>query len=270
MSIRTAPTGGSSHAISRKKFSAGLFHQPVSVFEALLRLVCGIDPDLARCLFHFGISRLCRTHRADGAGDIRTCEEEEAFEPIETIRVARDAHRTPRANGSVLTRSDWRNVLSGSNPLALLSQVPGVSYTASDAYGLDESDASLFLRGFHMNELGILFENIPLNETSFGTLNGTNVLNISVPDTIGSIYVSPGTARENLFSNSNNGGEIRYMLLAPTQKHSLSTNQGVGSNNTLVTTLVGQSGQLGANGPKVMAGFQRISKDKYQAQGAST
>ncbi|GAB6854320.1 TonB-dependent receptor [Asaia astilbis] len=188
--------------------------------------------------------------------------------PIETIRVARDAHRTPRANGSVLTRSDWRNVLSGSNPLALLSQVPGVSYTASDAYGLDESDASLFLRGFHMNELGILFENIPLNETSFGTLNGTNVLNISVPDTIGSIYVSPGTARENLFSNSNNGGEIRYMLLAPTQKHSLSTNQGVGSNNTLVTTLVGQSGQLGANGPKVMAGFQRISKDKYQGSGS--
>lgn len=187
---------------------------------------------------------------------------------VETIRVDREAHRTARANGSLLTPSDWRGVLSGSNPLALLSQVPGVSYTASDAYGLDESDASLFLRGFHMNELGVMFENIPLNETSFGTLNGTNVLNISVPDTIGSIYVSPGTARENLFSNSNNGGEIRYTLLAPSQKRSLSVNQGAGSNNTLVTTIVGQTGQIGANGPKVMAGFQRISKDKYQGSGS--
>jgi len=186
----------------------------------------------------------------------------------EIIQVARNPHHTIRPNETILTPSNWRNVLSGSNPLALLSQAPGVSYTASDAYGLDESDASLFLRGFHMNELGILFENIPLNETSFGTLNGTNVGNISVPDTIGSVYVSPGTSRENTFSNSNNGGEIRYNLLAPADKTGLSVNQGIGSNNTLVTTLVGQSGQIGTSGPKLMAGFQRISKDKYQGAGS--
>lgn len=186
----------------------------------------------------------------------------------ETISVARDVHHAAQPNMTVLTPADWRNTLSGSNPLALLAQTPGVSYTSSDSYGLDESDASLFLRGFHMNELGILFEGIPLNDSSFGTLSGTNVLNISVPDTIGSIAVSPGTSRESTFSSSNNGGEIRYTLMAPTETHSLAVNQAVGSNNTLVTTLVGQSGTLGTSGPRVLAGFQRISKDKYQGQGS--
>lgn len=186
----------------------------------------------------------------------------------ETIRVARAAQKHTQPNGTVLTPADWHNTQSGSNPLALLAQTPGVSYTASDSFGLDESDASLFLRGFHMNELGILFEGIPLNDSSFGTLSGTNVLNIGVPDTIGAIYVSPGTSRESAFSSSNNGGELRYTLAAPAEKRSLALNQGVGSNNTLVSTIVGHSGAIGQTGPRVLAAFQRVSKDKYQGQGS--
>lgn len=187
---------------------------------------------------------------------------------VETISVARSTQRTVQPNSEILTPDDWRNTQSGSNPLALLSLTPGVSYNASDSLGLDESDASLFLRGFHMNELGILFEGIPLNDSSFGTLSGTNVLNIGVSDTIGSIYVSPGTSRESTYSSSNNGGELRYTLKAPSEKRSLALTQGMGSNDTLVSTVTGQSGTIGREGPRVLAAVQRVSKDKYQGRGS--
>ncbi|GBR46000.1 TonB-dependent receptor [Neokomagataea thailandica] len=186
----------------------------------------------------------------------------------ESIEVKRSANRPTRANGTLLTSASWKNVLTGSNPLALLSNTPGVSYTSSDSYGLDESDASLFMRGFHMNELGITFENIPLNDTGFGTLTGTTVLNIGVPDNIGSIYVSPGTSRESTFSSSNNGGELRYMLSNPTDTANAAIHQSYGSNQTFVTTATANTGQLGEHGPAILMGFQRISKDKYEGGGS--
>lgn len=186
----------------------------------------------------------------------------------ENIVVQVDRRRATHANGTLLTKSDWVTALTGSNPMALLASTPGISYTSSDSYGLDESDASLFMRGFHQNELGIMFEGIPLNDVSFGTLTGNDITNVGVPDNIGSIYVSPGTSRESTFSSSNNGGELRYTLQNPADKPGASINQSFGSNSTYVTTVTGNSGQIGENGPKILAGFQRISKDKYEGGGS--
>ncbi len=185
----------------------------------------------------------------------------------EAIVVQSDRHRVIHPNGTLLTRSDWATALTGANPLSLLATTPGVSYVSSDAYGLDESDASLFMRGFHMNELGIMFEGIPLNDVSFTTLTGNNVNNIGVPDLIGSIYVSPGTSRESAFSSTSRGGELRYSLENPTDRANADITQSVGSNQTYVTTVTGNTGQIGAYGPKILAGFQRISKDKYEGGG---
>lgn len=186
----------------------------------------------------------------------------------ESLVVQSNPHRVVHPNGTLLTKSDWTTALTGSNPLSLLATTPGVSYVSSDSFGLDESDASLFMRGFHMNELGILFEGIPLNDVSFTTLTGNNVLNIGVPDQIGSIYVSPGTSRESTFSSANKGGELRYRLQNPTDAANGAVSQSVGSNATYVTTVTGNTGQIGRNGPKILAGFQRISKNKYEGGGS--
>ncbi|WP_343161866.1 TonB-dependent receptor [Luteibacter sp.] len=171
------------------------------------------------------------------------------------------------ANAYQLNRADLGGALTGNNGLALLKNVPGASYTASDGLGLDISATSLFVRGFRMNEMGVTFEGVPLNDSSFLSMTGTSLVNVAVPDAISAIDITPGSARESLFSSSANGGGLAYSLADPDQKAGGKISQSYGSNATLVTTLSGQTGKLGANGPSILVDLQRITANKYQAGG---
>ncbi|MFX5684765.1 hypothetical protein ABTE42_21805, partial [Acinetobacter baumannii] len=67
-----------------------------------------------------------------------------------------DGTRRPiEAGDYALTKGDWSDVLSGSSALALVKNLPGVTFTSTDAYGLDLSDGFLLVRGFRQNELAI-------------------------------------------------------------------------------------------------------------------
>lgn len=170
-------------------------------------------------------------------------------------------------NEYVLNRSDLDGALAGNNALALLKNVPGASYTATDSLGLDISATSLFVRGFRMNEMGVMFEGVPLNDNGFLSMTGTSAVNVGVPDGIGSIDITPGTARESVFSSSANGGGLVYSLANLKETPSALISQTYGSNKTLVTTFSGQSGKLGANGPEILVDLQHVSADKYQGGG---
>jgi iron complex outermembrane recepter protein len=185
--------------------------------------------------------------------------------------------RTERERGSlsepvgpnqyVLDKSDWSDVLSGTSALAMVKNLPGVTFTSTDAYGLDLSDGFLLVRGFRQQEMAITFEGIPLNDGSYGSVTGTAPLNIGVTADIGKVQVSPGAANVDTFSNSVDGGEMRYSLIDPQSTRALEVTQGYGSNSTLITSLTGQSGQIGDNGPRILLGAERISKDKYDGAG---
>ncbi|MCI2244534.1 TonB-dependent receptor [Xanthomonas sp. PPL568] len=170
-------------------------------------------------------------------------------------------------NRYVINAGDMDADVAGSNGLARLKTVPGASYTATDGLGLDVSATSLFVRGFRMNEMGVTFEGVPLNDSGFLSLTGTSVVNVGVPDAIGSITVSPGAAPVSVFSSSANGGALEYRLGEPKESPSLRLKQGVGSDATRVTTVSAQSGQLGDTGPKVQVDLQRLGADKYQGGG---
>ena len=170
-------------------------------------------------------------------------------------------------NRYIINAADLDGMVIGNNGLAMLKAVPGASYTATDGLGLDISATSLFVRGFRMNEMGITFEGVPLNDNGFLSLTGTSVVNVGVPDGIGAITVSPGGAPVSVFSSSANGGSLEYRLRDLQDTPSLRIKQGVGSNRTLVTTVSAQTGQLGEHGPKVLVDLQRVSADKYQGAG---
>ncbi|KAF1015196.1 MAG: hypothetical protein GAK31_02686 [Stenotrophomonas maltophilia] len=170
-------------------------------------------------------------------------------------------------NRYVIKAGDMDADIEGNNGLSRLKTVPGASYTATDGLGLDISPTSLFVRGFRMNEMGITFEGVPLNDNGFLSLTGTSVVNVGVPDSIGSITVSPGASPVSVFSSSANGGALEYRLAELKDTPSLRIKQGVGSNITRVTTVSGQSGQIGENGPKLLVDLQRVTADKYQGGG---
>jgi hypothetical protein len=169
-----------------------------------------------------------------------------------------------------LSKGDWSDVLSGTSALALVKNLPGVTFTSTDAYGLDLSDGFLMVRGFRQEQLGVTFEGIPLNDGSYGSVTGTAPLNVGVTGQIGGVEVSPGSANVDVFSNSVDGGDIQYTLIAPQSKPGLSITQGYGSNTTLVTSLTGHTGQIGDGGPRILLGFERISKDKYSGAGTQS
>jgi iron complex outermembrane recepter protein len=170
-------------------------------------------------------------------------------------------------NQYVLNKSDWADVLSGTSALALVKNLPGVTFTSTDAYGLDLSDGFLLVRGFRQNEVAITFEGIPLNDGSYGSVTGTAPLNVGVTADIGTVQISPGSASADTFSNSVDGGEMRYSLIDPKSTSALEITQGYGSNSTLVTSVTGHTGQIGDDGPKILLGVERISKDKYDDAG---
>ncbi|MES2096814.1 MAG: TonB-dependent receptor [Pseudomonadota bacterium] len=182
-------------------------------------------------------------------------------------RVSTGTARPVAAGEYGLTKEDWSDVLSGTSALALVKNLPGVTFTSTDAYGLDLSDGFLLVRGFRQNEVAITFEGIPLNDGSYGSVTGTAPLNIGVTANIGAVQISPGSASVDAFSNSVDGGEVRYSLTNPKSTPALEVTQGYGSSNTLITSLTGQTGQIGGNGPKILLGVERISKDKYTGAG---
>jgi iron complex outermembrane recepter protein len=191
---------------------------------------------------------------------------------IETVVVSGQTNATSTTplvgpNQYVLVNSDWSDVLSGTSALALVKNLPGVTFTSTDAYGLDLSDGFLLVRGFRQQELAVTFEGIPLNDGSYGSVTGTAPLNVGVTADISMVEVSPGSAAVDTFSNSVDGGEMRYSLIDPKSTPGLDVTQGYGSNNTLITSVTGQTGQIGDNGPKILLGVERISKDKYDGAG---
>ncbi|MFX5710108.1 hypothetical protein ABTE34_21710, partial [Acinetobacter baumannii] len=78
-------------------------------------------------------------------------------------------------------------------------------------------------------------EGIPLNDGSYGSVTGTAPLNIGVAANIDSVRISPGSAAVSTFSNTGNGGEMRYAIADPKPHFAMEVTQGLGGDHTLVT-----------------------------------
>lgn len=263
--------------LSARKKRAGLPLAAIGLHLPTLALVLSIHPANAQAQVTDGATPAApgaaapQTQSGGASADSQAGGTPSSVEEI--VVVARSASAvagasTPvGANQYVLNKNDWSDVLSGTSALALVKNLPGVTFTSTDAYGLDLSDGFLLVRGFRQNELAITFEGIPLNDGSYGSVTGTAPLNVGVTADIGTVEVSPGSASVDTFSNSVDGGEMRYSLIAPKSTPGLDVTQGYGSNNTLITSVTGQTGQIGDNGPKILIGVERISKDKYDDAG---
>lgn len=175
--------------------------------------------------------------------------------------------RPVAAGEYTLTKSDYADVMTGTSALALVKNLPGVTFTSTDAYGLDLSDGFLLVRGFRQNEVAISFEGIPLNDGSYGSVTGTAPLNIGVTADVGSVQISPGSAHVSTFSNTVNGGEVLYSLVEPKMSTAFDGVLGYGSNKTIIASATVHTGQVGTNGPRILVGVERVSKDKYTGRG---
>ncbi|MEE8662895.1 MAG: TonB-dependent receptor [Acetobacter sp.] len=180
--------------------------------------------------------------------------------------VSVSAHRTIAHNTeNVVSRVVMEQQVAGTNPLRALGQTPGVSFSSTDALGLDTWGTSIYVRGFFQDSLGLTLDGIPLNSQAYTTLNGLNVNNAVISDDIDRIQASQGAGNLELPSNTNLGGSLQFFTRDPAKKFGGKISQGFGSWGMKRTFVRIDSGELNESGTKFYVDYSRAYEKKFDA-----
>ncbi|HEV3090562.1 MAG TPA: TonB-dependent receptor [Candidatus Cybelea sp.] len=132
----------------------------------------------------------------------------------------------------------------------VLTTVPGVITATSSSVG---DDMTLSIRGYDPTETATLLDGHPIGPIgAFG--NGYNY-NVSPFWGLSAADVIFGSGATGLFGATTVAGAVNFQTINPTQGNHVSVTQGVGSNNKLLTGLLG-TGTLGKLGYAVAWGSQ--------------
>jgi hypothetical protein len=145
------------------------------------------------------------------------------------------------------------NVIQGENFQRLgdvLTTVPGVITTTSSSVG---DDMALSIRGYDSTETATLLDGHPVGPIgAFG--NGYNY-NVSPFWGLTGADVVFGSGATGLFGATTIAGAVNFLTINPTQDNHFSIEQGVGSDNKLMTGMLG-TGTIGKLGYAVAWGTQ--------------
>lgn len=98
----------------------------------------------------------------------------------------------------------------GTSPLKLVERLPGVSYTAADAFGAYEWAVRINIRGFQQQQLGFTLDGIPLGDMSYGNFNGLHISRAAISENIKDVQLSQGAGVLGTHSTSNLGGTLQF------------------------------------------------------------
>jgi len=171
----------------------------------------------------------------------------------------------PHNTETTVSRAIMEQQVSGTNVLRSLGQVPGVSFSSTDALGIDTWGASIYMRGFFQNQLGVTIDGIPLNDQTYANLNGVNINNTAISDDIERSIISQGAGAVDLPSNTNLGGTMQFFTADPKNKFGGKVSQGFGSYGMEHSYFRVDTGELNKTGTKAFASYARSYEKKYDA-----
>ncbi|MBS1019239.1 TonB-dependent receptor [Gluconobacter cerinus] len=146
---------------------------------------------------------------------------------------------------------------AGTNPLKVLSQLPGVMFQSAEPQGIDIWSQQLFMHGFQQYEIGFTLDGIPLGEQSLRNYNGLNSLLAISSENVARIDVSQSAGAEDVASTSNLGGSLAYVSRDPSHKFGGTVSQGFGSYANYHTFLRLDSGDLNRTGTRFYTSYSR-------------
>ncbi|NHN86775.1 TonB-dependent receptor plug domain-containing protein [Acetobacter musti] len=100
-----------------------------------------------------------------------------------------------------------------SNPLQLLSALPGANVALTDPYGL--VGGTMTLRGLSSAQIGWIYEGAPLNDIGGGSFYANEVIDA---ENLNQVAVQPGTANIDTPTISASGGVVNIGMIAPSTK----------------------------------------------------
>jgi iron complex outermembrane receptor protein len=132
---------------------------------------------------------------------------------------------SPKAR-AVITQELIERRAPGQTILDTINQIPGVSFTNSDAYG--SSGGQIRIRGFDGNRIALTFDGIPLNDSGNYAIYSNQQLD---PELIEQVNVNFGSADVDSPTAAASGGTINYRSLMPTDKLSATVVYSHGTND---------------------------------------
>ncbi|MDG6095599.1 TonB-dependent receptor plug domain-containing protein [Acetobacter sp. AN02] len=184
----------------------------------------------------------------------------------ETVAVS--GHRAvSRGPDNVIGQAVFRQFTPGVSAYKALDRLPGVSFSSTDALGIDTWGSSIYVRGFFMDQLGITLDGIPLNDQTYETQNGVNLIQAVISDDIEHATLSTGPGGVSVPSTSTLGGTIQFETSDPKDRAGGKVSQGFGSYASYRTYLRGDTGKLNATGTKAMVSYSRSDEKKWMGRG---
>ncbi|KON64676.1 vitamin B12 transporter BtuB [Komagataeibacter europaeus] len=183
----------------------------------------------------------------------------------EVLTVSHTRRAISHNSENVIGKKELAQQVPGQNVLKAVGQLPGVSYSSTDPLGIDTWGASVYMRGFFMNQLGVTLDGVPLNDQTYTTTNGLNIANAWISDDIGRVSVSQGAGAVDLPSNTNLGGTMQFFTADPKEKAGATVSQGFGSYAMKRTYVRVDSGKLNKTGTRFYVAYSRDFEKKYDA-----
>ena len=161
-----------------------------------------------------------------------------------------------------------REAPAGTSPLKLLNQLPGVAWTGSDNLGAYEWGNGLSVRGFGLNQIGFMLDDIPLGSTHFWYSTGIDPNRAIIAENLVHMALTPGSGTLEVPSNNALGATIRLSSGTPQEEFGLRFKQSVGSygNNRSFVRL--DSGEL-ASGLNGYVSVASSVADKWKGMGSA-
>ncbi|KFL89808.1 TonB-dependent receptor [Acetobacter malorum] len=179
------------------------------------------------------------------------------------------SHRSvSRGADNVVSKAIMEQFTPGTSVLKAVDRLPGVSFSSTDPMGLDLWGSSIYVRGFFMDQLGATLDGIPLNDMTYQSTNGYNIVQAAISDDIERTIVSEGPGGVAVPSTSTLGGTMQFETGDPKDQLGGKISQGFGSYSSYRTYARFDSGKLNSIGTKFMTAYSRSDEGLWAGGGS--
>ncbi|NHO32595.1 TonB-dependent receptor [Acetobacter fallax] len=172
-----------------------------------------------------------------------------------------------RGADNIVSRAVAEQFMPGTSVLKVIDRLPGVSFSSTDPMGIDLWGASIYVRGFFQDQLGATLDGIPLNDQTYESNNGLNIVQAAIPDDIERTIVSEGPGGVEVPSTSTLGGTMQFETGDPKDKLGGKVSQSFGSYSSWRTYARIDSGKLNSTGTKFMVAYARNDEGQWNGNG---
>lgn len=149
-----------------------------------------------------------------------------------------------------------------SNPVQLLSMLPGANTASSDPFGLQGSTISV--RGMTSGQIGWLFEGMPLNDVGNSAFYANDVV---LSEDLREVSLTPGSSNINTPTISASGGLVEMNMIDPSHHAGGMIDTAYGSYNTSREFIRLESGDIGHTGARSFVSFANVHGNDWRGPG---